>query len=485
MRYLCISATFLDPYYHGKEDNDRSEWPPSPMRLYQAMLAGSHAGGRTVEWQERKAAAYRWLEQQGAPWIKAPSALPGTARTVFVPRNDGDRVPEREKRLTSKLFAPHLLPEDARVHFLWPVANGEWERVRDHVAVICNEARHLLALGWGIDQVVGEGRVLNEDEMEALSGKVWQASTNRGTHRVPREGTLEDLQGVHRSFVGSVSGKTYQPPLKPSVFRRVAYRVPGDLPPRAYAVFELPEEIAFRPEDTVRVAAMLRSMACDRAQTDTHPVFPGGSERFVAGHVNDAQGAPRFSYLPLPSIGHRHADGMIRRVMIAEPFGFDGTHAQWAEERLTGRDLVDHDGVIRGMLMRPWRKSTGNMIDRYAGKGRVWCSVTPVILPGHDEHRQVKHREHAPPTKAEQLLFKSLAHAGIPLEAVAHVVLRKAPFWSGALHPRQYFRPNYLADQHARPGWHVRIEFHQPFNGPLSIGAGRHAGLGVFAIWGE
>ncbi len=29
----------------------------------------------------------------------------------------------------------------------------------------------------------------------------------------------------------------------------------------------------------------------------------------------------QFSYIPLPSIGHEHADAMIRRVMITAPFG--------------------------------------------------------------------------------------------------------------------------------------------------------------------
>lgn len=484
MRYLCISATFLDTYYHGKGDDDKPEWPPAPMRLYQALLAGSHAGGRTIEWEQTKAAAYHWLEEQDAPFMKAPAAMSGAARMAFVPRNDGDKEPQRENRLTGKLFAPHLLPEDAQVHYLWPIADEQWNAARPYAEMMCGEARHILALGWGIDQVVGDGRVLDEREMQTLDGVLWQATPGRGAFRIPQKGTLQDLRNVHGSLVASIAGKTYRPPLKPSVFRKAAYTVLGDLPPRAFTVFELPDEVAFRQEDTVRAAAMLRSMACDQALSDTHE-FPGGSERFVAGHVNDAQGAPRFSYLPLPTIGHQHADGMIRRVMIAEPFGSDGTHAQWAEERLTGRDLVDEDGVIRAELMRPWRQTTTNMVERYVGAGHVWCSVTPVILPGHDEHRQVKHRANAPPTKAEQLLFKSLAHAGIPIEAVKDVILRKAPFWPGSLHPRQYFRPDYLKDEHSRPGWHVRIEFHKPFHGPLSLGAGRHAGLGVFAIWEE
>lgn len=114
------------------------------------------------------------------------------------------------------------------------------------------------------------------------------------------------------------------------------------------------------------------------------------------------------------------------------------------------------------------------------------CSEpTPVVLPGFDDFKGIRDAEITRPTKAERLLFKCLVHAGIPLESVASVTLRKAPFWPGSQHPKHYYRPNYLADQRSRPGWHVRIVFHEPVAGPLSNGAGRHCGLGVFAATDE
>jgi CRISPR-associated protein Csb2 len=71
-----------------------------------------------------------------------------------------------------------------------------------------------------------------------------------------------------------------------------------------------------------------------------------------------------------------------------------------------------------------------------------------------------------------------VAQAGIPVEAVEAFTLRKAPFWPGAQHPRQYFAPDYL--RHLSR-WHVWVRFRQPVPGPLAIGAGRHVGLGLFA----
>ena len=42
--HLHISVTFLQPTCHarlGKEEAAPNEWPPSPLRLFQAMVAGS------------------------------------------------------------------------------------------------------------------------------------------------------------------------------------------------------------------------------------------------------------------------------------------------------------------------------------------------------------------------------------------------------------------------------------------------------------
>lgn len=100
----------------------------------------------------------------------------------------------------------------------------------------------------------------------------------------------------------------------------------------------------------------------------------------------------------------------------------------------------------------------------------MWSSVTPVVLPGLDDGKQ---------TKAEKLFLKAAVQAEIPLEAIESVTLRKAPFWAGAAHPRHYFVPEYLR-HFAR--WHVAVRFREPVPGPVAIGAGRHVGLGLFAV---
>jgi CRISPR-associated protein Csb2 len=287
--YLCISVNFLDPFFHGKGDGDEPEWPPSPMRVFQALLAGSRTGCRNIEWTTVKSDAFRWLEQMKAPVMITPSARQVPASKVFVPNNDSDKAFDRQDRLTTKRIRPHRLLDGSTLYYLWRVDEGESGTAKACAEEICREAKHLLALGWGIDQVVGDGRILTEAEAAALPGHRWRAwdgyQPGHRTYRVPVEGSLEDLEKVYRSFLLRVDGKQYSPPLKPEKYGTPSYIQASTLPSRCYASFELPEEVAFRQEDTVRVAAMLRSLTCKLAQEDTHK-FPGGSELYVAS-TND------------------------------------------------------------------------------------------------------------------------------------------------------------------------------------------------------
>jgi CRISPR-associated protein Csb2 len=466
--------------FHGKGDNDEPEWPPSPMRVFQALLAGSRAGCRERTWSEQKANAFRWLEQRTAPHIVAPEAWLASGYTFFVPNNDSDKVSDRQERLTSKEVHPHILissDENSRatstIHYLWRIAENEWPTARIHAEILCNEARHLVALGWGIDQAIGFGRILNDGEVASLKGRAWQPwqglRPGQRALRVPTGGSLDQLEQAHQSFLNRVKGGEYRPALKLNQFDTVTYLSAKSLPPRAYAAFEFPDGIAFRQSTANEVGAMVRSVACQFAKRDTH-VFPGDSESFVAGHVNGAKVTPpRFSYLPLPTVGHRYADGTIRRVLVAEPFGGDGSHAKWAQSRLRNALLKDIHGRDRAVLLEPWRPSSRGVIDRYVRESRVWTSVTPVVLPGFDDCEY---------EKAVRLCIDALRQADLPVEGVEELSLRKAPHWPGALHPSQYRRPDYL--RHL-PAWHLKLVFREPVAGPLSIGAGRHCGLGVMA----
>jgi CRISPR-associated protein Csb2 len=91
------------------------------------------------------------------------------------------------------------------------------------------------------------------------------------------------------------------------------------------------------------------------------------------------------------------------------------------------------------------------------------------VLPGSDDHRR---------TKSEKLLASAISHSGIPSEIVSGITIQKAPFHRRGPATERYFRPEYLRH---RGLWHVRLVFRDIVRGPLTLGAGRHVGLGLFA----
>ena len=480
-QYLCISVTFLDPLYHGKGDSEQPEWPPSPMRLFQAMLAGSQAGTRKARWatqdQNDLDSAFRWLERQSPPMIVAPSAERARAsHTLFVPNNDSDEIFDQRARITSKHLRPHrLVSEDGgqTIHYLWAISEEDWAASRPYAEMMAGEARCLMALGWGIDQAVGNGEILTPSQVDELPGERWQPYPSdrleQGRLRVPKQGSLRDLEWVYESFCAQLEDGVYSPPEKFTEFASVRYVRTTLLPNRPYAAFELPDGCAFRQESANEVAAMLRSLVCREAnRNDFGEEFGDDTEVYLAGHLNNKKiTPPRFSYFPLPTIPAGGQDGMIRRLLIAEPYGGDGSRAEWAERRLGGQTLIDNRGDQRGQLLGLWRRTSQSMVNRYVGEHRTWSTVTPVVLPGFDDGNLVK---------AENLFIKAVRQARLSIDGITDITLRKAPFWPGSQHPRNYHRAKYL---NRLPVWHAQIEFREPVNGPLAIGSGRHAGLGI------
>lgn len=461
-RYLVITVRFYDHRYHGQLGDGQVEWPPAPFRLFQALLAGT---GRSGGPSEEEKQALRWLEEQPPPLIRAP--LPeGTGRLLlFVPANQADEALDRQNRLTGKLARYVFFPPDAwpEVHYIWPLGDSKFP---SQLALL---SQRLVALGWGVDQASAQARDLGDQEIQELPGTLWRPAGQgppEAPLRVPVPGSLDDLLSAYETWRDRLpEPRRYRPPRPPRVFATCAYLPESALPHRPFAVFRLPEGLAFRQENTVKVAAMVRGLAIHAAQQDGLPE----AETFVAGHVGGARETPpRFSYVPLASIGHPYADGLLRRVLVAEPFGGDGSRAQWVGRALHNAVLTDEEGNQLGRLRV--MESLDGVVRCYWGPGRRWNSVTPVVLPGFDDRK---------PEKALKLLREALAHAGIPENAVVDARLQKAPFWSYSSHPRRYFCPEYLR---GLPRWHVQLVFAEPVRGPIVVGAGRHVGLGLFGL---
>src|SRR3972149_10404087 len=87
LRALLLSVRFHDGRYHGLDTSGRPEWPPSPARLFQALVAGAARGNTLCN---RDTDALHWLEELSkgyAPVIAAPSARIGKGLINSVQNN--------------------------------------------------------------------------------------------------------------------------------------------------------------------------------------------------------------------------------------------------------------------------------------------------------------------------------------------------------------------------------------------------------------
>ena len=469
MKTLCITIHFIDGRFHGQGDHG-PEWPPSPYRLFQAMLAASSRNGSMAD------DAFQWMEQLSPPEILAPPSRNARVCKTYVPNNDSDKKLDRQDRLAEKVFRPVQILGRDPVCYLWRIKPDDQNAAEKMIL----QARRVSALGWGIDLVAVDGKILSSEEADNLvktyAGHHWRpAEGSRTILRCPIPGSLTDLRSAYQSFLNRFKGNVYSPARKPREFVETPYARVGAVQ-RGIAAFKLlsPDNDSDTFENldqrkAMEVAAWVRGYVCRVSQSGG---FPGDSEIYVAGHVpvRDKNGKtpPRFSYLPVPSIGHKHADGRVRRLIIAEPYGGDGRYTQWAQRILNNAVVTDKHGVPQARLL-PMRKPD-SVIHHYVREARTFQTITPVILPGHDDMKY---------SKALKLVEKALEQAGFSTDDLAEpIYLQKAPFHNACFSPSSYALPVYLKGNSAM---HVRLNWKEAIPGPLAIGAGRHFGLGLFA----
>jgi len=504
--YLRISATFLDPRFHGRGDGGEPEWPPSPLRLMQAIVA---ANADRIGPDEPLGRALGWLEQQPPPLILAPPCEQGAPYCLSVPNNamdlvgkawakgnyfgTGDSNPATHR--TMKTVRPMRMVENEEddngdtVHYLWPVDDSA---TLDIMYALIAAARRMIALGWGIDLVAGDAEGIDADALSALRGQRWSPTPGAAPAvlRIPIAGTLEALQDRHTAFICRMGDEGFVPVSPLTTFQMIGYRRHTDPVGRPCAVFELRHDdgefCRYSQRKLIHIAGMVRCLAIRIMRKSPPPgVGEDWVERYVAGHrPKDETDHRQLSYLPLPSIGHEHADQIVRRVMIAAPHG-DERWLEHVARRLAGQQLIPKRGDEFGDAGPPTliRVHRDNVARCYTRPANRWASVTPVILPGHDDKK---------PAKRLKLIRKALHDAGIEqpceLEWSPISCFRKSlPAYKYQKDPQtgeqRWLLENVKQYLQSKTWIHLHLRFNDDLQvpGPIAIGAGRHCGLGILA----
>jgi CRISPR-associated protein Csb2 len=526
---LAIEVEFLTGRYAATAHNDRgrAEWPPHPSRFFSALVAALHDRD-DIDQSER--AALLWLEQQNPPslWVDPESRVwRRRVRDIYVPVNDitlgGDTaIREAEKRVaktnaidarpsdraletaTALMPAPFVgcggkddkgrmkrqqgrtrqvrtfpvvRPETSTFAFLWPTAHPS-----PHRAALEQLCARVTRLGHSSSLV--RCNVVDRD----LTPTLVPSDEGDVVLRVVGPGQLERLDRAfeHHHHQGE---KSRVLPARPRRYR-LASRVMSPSP-TAESVFSTDwvlfervggsRPVASRTTDLARaLRAALIEVHGDR---DLPATLSGHSE-------NGPTEQPHVAFVPLPFVGHEHADGALIGCALVPPRDLAKSDrellfrlvAKWEKERSNQRgDLTLAGGTLPAFIVRRVDVSAKAALDpmRWCRASARFITATPIALdknPGN-----LRSNQDGTARKAAQEAQRSISDACHRVVGArpSSVEVSLAPLLPGAQHVRDYLPWPGRPGRTKRVRVHADIRFEASVKGPLWLGAGRYFGLGL------
>ncbi len=490
-RHLAIYVHAHEGRYHGGGDD-----PPSPFRLFQALVAGAGISGPL---DEQTKGALAWLEGlPDAPVIASPRTIRGQSVSMFMPNNDldakgGDARRMGEIRLATKVWKPRIFDASVPWIYAWSFAKTNESRA----TAVCALAEKLYQFGRGVDMAWAWGELLDEATLDArlaeYEGVVrWPSRGDGLLLACPHAGSLESLERRYSAprFRDGGGERVFVQPPKPS-YRQFAYE---SLPARH--VFELRSatDSERRVAWPLAGASSLVVAARDAARARLCNAMPSRSEeidRHLVGRRLDGSNAvpavSRVRIIPIPSIGMHYADRGIRRLLIEVPATclLRSDDVRWA---FSGAVFDPGTGELKDVLLSA---STDSDMLRHYGVGasaRIFRTVTPVALPEEAKRRRIEPARRIADAKhglqrvvetagARAAVIQALRHAGVraPVETIR---VQREPFDAAGSRVEPFAEATRFEKERL---WHVEIVFSAPLEGPLVIGDGRFLGLGLMA----
>jgi len=528
---LAIEVELLTGRYAATAHNDRgrSEWPPHPARFFSALVAALHDDeevGRT----ER--AALLWLERQDAPALRAdPESRVGRRQVqdVYVPVNDvtlgldteirdaeeafqrADNAKKRnaaEKKLGAARSAPNVaetapskkaleaaiallperrtrqvrtfpvvIPETPTFAFLWREANATEHR--EALERLCARVTRL-----GHSSSLVRCHVVDRDIVPTLV----PSDDGDTTLRVIGAGQLGRLGRAFAQRRGD-GDESYVLPARPQRYRSVSE---GAAPsPPAESIFST-QWVVF---ERVSGSRPISSRSTDLARAFRGALLEQHGDKSLpatlSGHgASGPTEQPHLGFVPLPFVGHEHADGAIMGCALVLPRQLPASDretllrlvAKWEKER------ADELGnlTLAGGSLAPFTVRRVDVSTKASLSPELWCrtsaqfiTATPIALdrnPGN-----LRSNQPGTARKAALEAQQSISDACLRVVGVrpASVEVSFAPLLPGAQHVRHFPPWPGLPGRTPRVRLHADIRFEEPVRGPLLLGAGRYFGLGL------
>jgi CRISPR-associated protein Csb2 len=218
----------------------------------------------------------------------------------------------------------------------------------------------------------------------------------------------------------------------------------------------------------------------------------------LSGHDTNGERLtqPHLAFVPLPWVGHEHADGSVQGLALILPRSIASTDrerllrllARWEGKRGDPDDdyafeLNTPVGLgspvrVRFRRIEVLGKATLNAA-RWCKPARHFITATPVALDRHPGNLRsnVARTAHKAAAEAEASIADACERIGLPRPVSVSTSL--APLLPGAQHVRQFYPWPPRPGMTRRARVHAEIVFSEMVRGPVLIGAGRYFGLGL------
>jgi CRISPR-associated protein Csb2 len=474
---LCITVELLDGMIAtGAPDDialtgqeDAGEWPPSPARLFSALVAADGTGERC---RLTDGAELLRLEAAGAPTIVADArreVLVSPQVPRYVPADKTDRGVVQEyvgRKATLVRTAPRLSPRNPSVAYVWPSLDLQ----ATHHAALRTRAARVGYLGHASCSV--RLRVSDTLPAELLDdpSRRWEPTVDGSVDLpVPFSGLVDVLDRMYAAFSAGE-------PTRRSWYRadRARYRPPGRTTTPVGAdvrVVWLRLAGSVSGRHVLRLTEALRGAvlgAYDRQFGQSADDLPA----VLHGHVNTEGDFEHVSWLALPDVEGKHPTGRVHGMAIMLPGDcpaavLEGVRnaVRFIDELRLGSGgsvgLAPHAGE-----QHPWASNPR----RWTAAARRWHSAFPVV-----------HERFVRPRPDLSEVARWCRHAGFPAPIEAR--LSRMPLLPGsvALMPHEARR----SGVDARPYSHLELGFNEPVKGPMVLGHLRHFGLGLMVPQSE